>query len=558
MGSIVSRGVSFGDNVIIVKPGESIQDAIDAIAGYQAGYYTGAMLDMGSDSVDAMPDDYYGTAITLTVPGLSSCIYEFTNGSTPSIPGAVAVDISGCLAIEEMIQAFSNAVASQQSSALQIAVTDYIPISGFPPCVVLTNPSTYANFQIDVQSDYVSLSEEFSCKYGAPDSRYVVVLLPGTYELTSPIRLPQNVSLIGVDRESCVLSSSFAENLPAIVMNSDTSIENLTVNANQKAGVAVANPYANTANVCVRNCNITCMAWAIYTVDAFGITTYNPIHEISNLQVIGCALNSSNPIYSKRTLVDSKISDNIAEFNGTPTAYFAFIDGYLWNAAAARVVITNNVVRLRTDINYFPYVANLKGYGHVFANNEIYIKNGGYSSSSTLVLFSIFDAQLRSGETVLSKNIIADNFITVEFDNTTNVASSKFAYVNQVPGSSVADIELRNNNVSLNFNKPQIAIDADCQSGNTSKIILGPNAIGGYESGTMELTNITLQPQSTIWARRASGSGLTHAALDTAFGGHETVGSGFIGIYTNTSDSKQYLVWSDGTQWHYAAWGGAL
>lgn len=133
-----------------------------------------------------------------------------------------------------------------------------------------------------------------------------IVVLPGTYTVT-PITMPTNVSLVGVDASRCIIQLlNVVTNTTMITMTAGCRIENLSINLSSSADVdlvGVLYPSGTSITAKLRTCvlNVTSTATGnadVYGVESPGTTSiaYNPSDAIraTTINVSGTSNASSD------------------------------------------------------------------------------------------------------------------------------------------------------------------------------------------------------------------------------------------------------------------------
>jgi len=117
-----------------------------------------------------------------------------------------------------------------------------------------------------------------------------VLVLPGTYTVT-PITMPANVTLIGIDSSRCTIQLlNVVANTTMVTMSSNCRIENLTINLTSSADVdlvGVLYPSGTSITAKIRTCVLNVSSTATGNADVFGIespgttaTSYSPTDAV--------------------------------------------------------------------------------------------------------------------------------------------------------------------------------------------------------------------------------------------------------------------------------------
>ena len=122
------------------------------------------------------------------------------------------------------------------------------------------------------RGDYTSLASAVAAITDASASKpYSILLIPGIYE-TSEVTLPDYVSVVGVDRKSCILKATTIDTAYVIRAGSQSIISNLSV---INAGDATSSVYginANNKTCIISDCYIEMTGARISgTIDSAGI-----------------------------------------------------------------------------------------------------------------------------------------------------------------------------------------------------------------------------------------------------------------------------------------------
>jgi hypothetical protein len=157
-----------------------------------------------------------------------------------------------------------------------------------------------------------------------------ILVYPGTYVMTSGVTLPQGVSLIGIDRERCILSFSASSSLTGITMGVDTYVSDLKVLVSSSASsillTGILFEGLTSASARVRNCiiSVSCSSTAetnIYGVRSNGTNVDNRGHNIENSSII---ITSSGTV----GVVRGVMCDSTSLLNVAGTSIFVSSIGY--------------------------------------------------------------------------------------------------------------------------------------------------------------------------------------------------------------------------------------
>jgi hypothetical protein len=529
----------------------TIQDAVAAAAGvtlgYIGSYVTCSVVDVG--------DITLGSYITLSAKGHSTDpdeveIYEFTAAGVPTVPGAIAIDLSACLDIPDVVTALVTAIEANHALELDSAV-GYGPYTGCL-AVGIHDPTTWTYADIDVSNapEWSLLNPRVK---RATATAVEVRVAPGTYTITEPVILPEAVSLCGVNAEQCIITGALT--YPMVYMDTDTAIRNVTVEntvADDASGIMPMNEFYDTSDVTVDGCIVKVRNWAVHMRNMGTDSAVASIpHQLTRCSIANNDLRGSNPIDISQPHRYTRITNNEVSFLASSSNCFAFMDDL--NSVGAYYTsyayICNNNVRLEaTNSGRLPYGMTISGYGHKIAGNRIEIIWPD-SAAGAVQVFRLNAATLHADDTVMAPTVIKDNVIVLDCADPTNITNTTAVYGHHGADEILPDVDMANNLFVMSYSKAKIALHCQSTAAAPSTITLQTGALLGMEDSSVTLVNT-----SVVGFPRGTGAGLTHALMDTAFGAHDAVPVGQTFKYVDSSDgSKEYLVWSDGTNWIHTA-----
>jgi len=541
------RAAATPAQTVIVRAGESIQDAIDSVATPDK--FLGILEYLITLDGDVAEGEWFRITVKGhdTLPD-SDHVYEFDGDANitqvcPTCGGpAHAIDITG--GVENFIsgpaaQAVIESVQGSAGDASVICLGDLM---------VQVNPhGGYKYMELDYHVANTTPPVSTRGYYPPQSIDTVFLVYPGLYE--EQVRLYKNMHLIGVGGpESCIIRHEDSTPTDGHVVHCESycsiiglGIHNIYDESFQAgafySGVKMGTAYELCEDVLIEDCHIKCQNYPIHAANGWNkrCIVRNNILEGSNTMELGGQIE------------ECQFIGNICRFKAESAACLAFC--MTGNDKSRRNVWANNDVYLeRTNAGAAPYCMFFGGWGNQIIGNRIHVvAHNCYSNNPAYFLWLNSGMDL-DGETNPLPNIISGNtfILTIYGTMPSSITLLKKANVNP---ARYADLIFADNVFRCYPTAPAAKVITELvQTGATNaKMYIHPGGINGWEDGTLSVTKVDV-----IGAPQGSGAGLTPALLTAAFGDPSLVGTGFRGRYRDTSTGSEYLVWTDGTSWFYA------
>ena len=124
----------------------------------------------------------------------------------------------------------------------------------------------------------------------------VIEVRPGSYDESSLV-IPDDVSLVGVDRLRCIINHTTLDNTTVVTMGASSSVENLTIEAGGGTRTLVSFPGTTSAASLIRNCVLTGIVGTVNGIFVGGTgTSTNNWVTVNHVDIKGSGV--SNGIFA--------------------------------------------------------------------------------------------------------------------------------------------------------------------------------------------------------------------------------------------------------------------
>ena len=481
-------------NTIVVGGGigtySTIQAAIDSVAMPVLGYTYYAV-----DFTDNVHD---GDWFQLNVQGHatnpdSNHVYEFDTNAviTQTCPTCAApahsIDVSGDQSPAAAATAAGAAVEAVQNGFGDNSLGYTILSEGI---AVFINPSAgWKYFAFTSGLTHALQSTTLAPEYyrETPNEETAIRLMPGIYD--EVVRLNKGIHIIGESRDRCIIRK-LATVGSVVYMQSHTSLQNVSVlntyedgTSARYSGIWVGVLYEDITDVLIDNCYVEARHYPIYSSECLGAKSY--------LTVKDCTLRGANCIYLEESYHHCYFIDNTMYWTGRGGVCLSFVDGLVgpykcvWKGNAAYLERTSSAVS--------GYCMRINGWGNLIADNTVRVVSQASTNAVTFFLQIGAADTLPSDEPNMLPNIVTGNTFLID-DYGTAPATITALILGGDAVEVVADLILGNNNFFSNI-APATKVSIQAKQTTASPhatITLLPGAFGGWEDGTVSLTNVDL------------------------------------------------------------------
>lgn len=538
------------NNTLFVGPGCKYTTVEAAVGAATAGY-----LDPNQINLTGTPAD--GEYLTITAKGGSGAddavVYWFDaeeDGTPPeSVPsGAVTVLATE---LDPWASSLIAAVNANQASYITAAsgsgdgvLLQIIPAGGY----------TYLEVDLSGAPSLAQTEDHYHCDSTMPVTE--IRLGPGEYVITDTLKLYSNMHLVGESREGCVIRQSEATPSGLELGAQNCSVQNVTVECPYTEGATSDVSAASTVKMdaiegssdfLVAGCKLVSNHWN-FTGDGLR-------GEIRDNYLV-----ASNPFNMGSTKY-CRFANNVCHYMAQSSQCIALLDHQVSSADFRNVIKGNVIIAERTSVtspNHLVYAFQIGGCGHVVEDNTVVLLVQNWPADKTLHFLRIGMAAVPGDLGAVADNPIRfdNNTFRIYVNGATQPTSVRALEIAVTGDDPAADVYLRNNRFLTDSSAAKVAIDASNASG-SSTIYVEENGLGGFESGSVTLSNVTLSHvaqivRPPISVANVTDGGPTDAELDSAFGTPANLGEGFIGLVNDADGGvNNFICWVSDGKWAY-------
>jgi len=223
----------------------------------------------------------------------------------------------------------------------------------------------------------MEVTESIADRLAGAVSGDIVRVMPGVYEISEALEVPEGVSLVGEDRRTCIIQA--ASGLTAqrlITPRTNASIRGLTLDLTTSATVLgaairnlVADGGARADDVQVSDCIIKSPNWAVHFQDVTGV------------EIVGNIMICPNPMDLGGDVIECRIEGNTCRCENADTlgACIALLDMEAYGTDTGGIAKRNRILENTFSSSvvvdgvgaYAVYGMRIRGYGNEVLNNQI-------------------------------------------------------------------------------------------------------------------------------------------------------------------------------------------